>query len=643
MLAIVRSLAQWRAELQGAPHKLEIYTDHKALEYFMSSKALTARQARWSETLSQFFFQIMYRPGKKNELADALSRREQELDSQTVLKEHLRYRPLLTPDQLSTEVQEGLYIAFLEPTTLIDSILRHNRKHPSLDTWRYQAAGDAPGQYTLEDGLLLYQGRLVVADVDEERRKLIQEAHTQLSTAHPGNTKTIALLTARYHWHGLVADVERFIRNCACRASHHARDKTPGLYHPLPVPEHPWQHICMDFKSFPPDEQGYDYVCVFVDRLSKAAVSIPCKKTITAKGMAELYYTYIYRYYDLPDSIVSDRGPQFVSDFWNALCAILGVQVKLSTANSPQTDGQTENLNQYIDQRLRPFINHYQNNWSSMLPAIDNAQLILPHESIGTSPFYLSRGYSPRRSFDWQAPKPAATAKEKLALAEAEAFAKRLQSGWETARKLMGAAQERKAHFVNKSRREPDFGVGDKVWLSTKNLAIDRPSRKLAKLWDGPYTILAKEGYSYRLDLPEHMKIYPVIHARFLRKAANDPLPGQTNPPPEPLVINGDKEWEVESLLAVRLHYGKLKYKVKWEGADEDPAEYPAGNFKYSPHKLRDFHLAHPELPGPPENLNKWLKAWEEGLDAYEELEGQKEGAVPMVPSSRASFFRRGG
>ena len=105
MLAIVRSLGNWRAELQGAPHKLVIYTDHKALEYFMSSKNLTARQARWSEVLSQFFFQIMYRPGRKNELADALSRREQETDPQTLIKDQIRFRPLLSGEQISPEVR----------------------------------------------------------------------------------------------------------------------------------------------------------------------------------------------------------------------------------------------------------------------------------------------------------------------------------------------------------------------------------------------------------------------------------------------------------------------------------------------------------------------------------------------------------
>jgi hypothetical protein len=80
------------------------------------------------------------------------------------------------------------------------------------------------------------------------------------------------------------------------------------------------------------------------------------------------------------------------------------------------------------------------------------------------------------------------------------------------------------------------------VWLSTKNLALDRPSRKLVKLNNGLYTITTQEGHSYRLDLPRHMKINLVIHARFLRKDPDDPLPGQVNPPPTPLVIDGEKE-----------------------------------------------------------------------------------------------------
>ena len=160
---------------------------------------------------------------------------------------------------------------------------------------------------------------------------------------------------------------------------------------------------------------------------------------------------YMYQYYDLPDLIVLDHGPQFVSNFWNALCVILGVKVKLSTTNSPQTNSQTENLNQYINQHLHPFVNYYQSNQSSMLPVLDNAQLTLPYDFISTLPFYLSQGYSLCCSFNQKAPKPAITTKEKLTLAKAKAFTKQLQSGQDTARKIIGVAQEKKAHFVNKT------------------------------------------------------------------------------------------------------------------------------------------------------------------------------------------------
>ena len=81
---------------------------------------------------------------------------------------------------------------------------------------------------------------------------------------------------------------------CAYKEAYYYYNKTPGLYHLLLVPEHLWQHICVDFKSFLADQDRFDNVCVFVDHLSKAAVLIPCKKTITTKGMAKLYYVYVY-------------------------------------------------------------------------------------------------------------------------------------------------------------------------------------------------------------------------------------------------------------------------------------------------------------------------------------------------------------
>ena len=128
--------------------------------------------------------------------------------------------------------------------------------------------------------------------------------------------------------------------------------------------------------SFPPTKTGYDTVFVVIDRLSKECVSTPCHKTVTAKDMARMFINRVWISKGTPDSIVSDRGPQFISGVWKEFCRILGIKQKLSSAFHPQTDGQTEIMNQYLQLRLRPFVNYYQDDWDELLPIVDHAQLL---------------------------------------------------------------------------------------------------------------------------------------------------------------------------------------------------------------------------------------------------------------------------
>jgi hypothetical protein len=481
MLAIIRALEEWRAELEGlqAEHPFLIYSDHRALEYFMTTKKLSARQARWAEFLSRYHFTLMYRAGTANERADALSRKHEDVKNQEEAIRKHRTQILLPRDKIDPSIVHDLQLAPIETTPepeqgydslqLVDKILTENRTSPELQELRIKATGETEETWQLRDGLLLRYGKLYIPDgmiTDRMplRTAIIREAHAQPLSGHPGQTKLRQLIQQRYYWPGQRKDLQDYCANCyTCRRSHVPRGKKYGLLHQLPVPERPWQHITVDFKKCPESKTGYNMVAIFVDRLGKRPISVPVRDTVTARDLAQIFITHVMRHVGLPDSITSDRGPQFISEFWKELCKRLRIKLRLSTADHPQTDGQTEIVNQYFDQRIRPYVNHYQDDWDQWIAIFDYQQACLWHETTGQSPFLTEKGYEPRTSFDWESPISAKTPKERLNKTDAKNLITRLHQSWENAKTNMARSQERYAKQANKHRQEPDFAVKDKV------------------------------------------------------------------------------------------------------------------------------------------------------------------------------------
>ena len=147
-----------------------------------------------------------------------------------------------------------------------------------------------------------------------------------------------------------------------------------------------------------------------------------------------------------------------------------------------------------MSQRIRPFVNYFQDDWSEWLPMVDFAASCLPHESTGVSPFFAECGYEPRLSIDWdqlEARKPGST-KERINREEADQFVQRMQEIWDLVKGSMKRAQERQKKQADRHRREIDFDVGDSVWVTTKEWRTGRPIKKLDSQMEGPYKILPR-------------------------------------------------------------------------------------------------------------------------------------------------------
>ena len=203
---------------------------------------------------------------------------------------------------------------------------------------RELAKEGSPGYSLDRRGLLRIGDKVYVSeDPPTLAALLIRHVHEQPSTGHPGRNHMVRLLSARFHLKNLAQRVAKYLKNCpqCCKLARHTGP--PPLLRPLPVPDSPWRDISVDFVGPLPKSDGFNMITVVVDRLTKMRHYIPCTAKeadsgTSAPAMARLFLDHAFRLHGLPDTIVSDRGSQFISAFWEHPTSSLGIKRKLSTA-----------------------------------------------------------------------------------------------------------------------------------------------------------------------------------------------------------------------------------------------------------------------------------------------------------------------
>lgn len=319
-----KELQTWQHYLW--PREFVIHSDHESLKYLKGQGKLNKRHAKWVDFLEQFPYVIKHKKGKSNVVADAHSRRY----------------------ALFTSL-ETKFIGFEH----IKELYEHD---PGFSDIYLSCEHTAQNGYFRHNGYLIKDKRLCVPK-SSIRELLVQETDEGGLMGHFGVQKTLDILHEHFCWPHMKHDVHKLCDRCIVCKRSKSRVMPHGLYTPLPVPNCPCVDLSMDFVlGLPRSRRGKDSIFVMVDRLSKMANFIPCKKVNDVCHVAYLFFKEVVRLHGLPRSIVSDRDSKFLSHFWRTLWGKIGTILLFSRTCHPQTDGQTEVVNRTLSTLLRVII-----------------------------------------------------------------------------------------------------------------------------------------------------------------------------------------------------------------------------------------------------------------------------------------------
>lgn len=537
-IAILEAIKKWRHYILGS--KLIIKTDQQSLKFMMNQRLVEGIQHKLLLKLMEYDYSIEYKPGKENLVADALSR----IPVSNEVESH-------SCQAVTTIIPEWVN----DIKRSYEGDIQAHRMLSLIDT-----DGDPDGWYKLEAGLLKYKGRIYVGETTEIRLELMRVYHSSAFGGHSGMRATYHRIKSLFYWPGMKKTVETFVRECPiCQITKSEHVHIPGLLNPLEIPDMAWSHITMDFIEGLPTSKGKNVILVVVDRLTKYAHFLAMSHPYTVEDVVEIFMDNIHKLHGMPTVIVTDRDRVFTSKLFQELFKARKVKLRFSTAYHPQTDGQTERVNQCLESYLRNMTFQEPQQWCSWLALAEWWYNTTYHTSIQMTPFRALYGYSPPQVNEFSVPCNISE-EARVTLEEKEAIIQKLKDS-------MDRAQKRMKHFADMNRTERTLLVGDMVYLKLqpyRQAAFGiRGSLKLRSKYYGPFKVLEKVGQvAYRLQLPDDALIHPVFHVSQLKKHLGKhavPLPNLPSVGP-----NGQIKTEPVAVLQRRMIPRKGVAVTQW-------------------------------------------------------------------------------
>ncbi|GBG78897.1 hypothetical protein CBR_g28611 [Chara braunii] len=549
LYALVSALKHWKHFLLGRHFK--IFSDHSTLQWLKSQGELNDKLARYIQFIDMFDFELKHKKGCYNKVVDALSRRPDSF-------------ALISSTHSFGEEYCRTIARLLPQDETFGPIVRNLQANPNSE----------PGYSLSSDLLYTYnrgEERLCIPQDQRLRTLLMSECHD--ARGHFGFLKSYAALSQRFFWKEMRSEMLRYVDTCELCQGNKVQRKPPlGLLKPLPIPDGPPQSVSIDFTDLGKTTPcGMRQVMVYVDRFSKCAEFILLPEVARVPAVRTAFSERWVTHHGPPTSIVNDRDPKFCSEEWQSYCKeYLHYRLDMTSGHHPEANGLAEVMNQVLFQLLRPVISPDQQDWDLHLARAQLMYNMFVHSSTGFSPYRLYWEREPHQPLDDVIDK----AKPDLTPDTAE-FARRYHLDVERARANLFKAQEVMIEQANRQRRPSPIRTGDHVWVASSELSREEDiSPQLLPRYLGPWQVLDTVGAdafgsSYVIDVPLHLRTYPVLHAsKLLPFTPADAFPDR---PPQfgpPIPGKGyDVEWIEDVAYRIGADQNKnrpfnTKYKI---------------------------------------------------------------------------------